>query len=69
MPDSMLWLRKMEPQCPFRSLRQTTIKVSGNWLAKDWTKHRLDSPRVIRPNENTFIYEFGNGTIETNEKS
>lgn len=41
-------------------------KSFGNWLAKDWTKQRLDSPRVVKPNANTFIYEYANGSIETN---
>jgi beta-galactosidase len=54
---------KIEPQ--FFRAPTDNDKSFGNWLAKDWTKHRLDSPRVIRPDENTFIYEFVNGTIET----
>ena len=54
---------KIEPQ--FFRAPTDNDKSFGNWLAKDWTKHRLDSPRVIRPDENTFIYEFVNGTIGT----
>ena len=41
-------------------------KSFGNWLAKDWTKHRLDSPRVSKPDANTILYEYANGSIETN---
>ena len=40
----------------------------GNWLAKDWTKNRLDSPRVVRPDVDTYICEYANGSIETRVK-
>ena len=40
----------------------------GNWLAKDWTRNRLDSPRVVRPDSNTTVYEYANGSIVTTTK-
>ena len=40
-------------------------KSFGNWLAKDWTKHRLDSPRVSKPDAQTVVYEYASGTIVT----
>ena len=44
-------------------------KSFGNWLAKDWTKNRLDSPQVIRPDDATCIYEYTNGSIVTKTKT
>ena len=57
---------QIEPQ--FFRAPTDNDKSFGNWLAKDWTKHRIDSPRVIRPDNNTYIYEYAYGSIETKSK-
>ena len=40
----------------------------GNWLAKDWTRNRLDSPRVVRPDRHTVVCEYAEGSIVTKFK-
>ena len=35
----------------------------GNWLAKDWTAHRLDSPRVVVRSDSVTEYLFKAGSI------
>lgn len=35
----------------------------GNWLAKDWTTHRLDSPRVVVRSDSVTEYLFKAGSI------
>ena len=37
----------------------------GNWIAKEWTKNRLDSPEVTRPDDHTFVCRYAHGTITT----
>ena len=36
----------------------------GNWLAKDWSKQRLDSATVVDIDGNTKEYIFNNGTVD-----
>ena len=35
----------------------------GNWLAKDWKQHRLDSPEVVRIDSATEEYRYAEGSI------
>lgn len=38
-------------------------KSFGNWVAKDWTKNRIDSPMVVRIDDRTEEYKFVSGSI------
>lgn len=35
----------------------------GNWLAKDWTTNRLDSPRVVVRSDSVTEYQYAAGSI------
>lgn len=35
----------------------------GNWLAKDWKTHRLDSPTVVRRADGVLEYRYAQGSI------
>ena len=35
----------------------------GNWLAKDWKNHRLDSPTVVRRSDDVVEYQYAQGSI------
>ena len=38
-------------------------KSFGNWLAKDWAKHRLDAAEACPVDDETTEYRFANGSI------
>ena len=38
-------------------------KSFGNWLAKDWTKNRIDTPTVVRIDDRTSEYKFVSGSV------
>ena len=35
----------------------------GNWLAKDWRTHRLDSPKVVNVSDSVAEYHYAHGSI------
>jgi len=35
----------------------------GNWLAKDWRTHRLDSPKVVNVSDSVTEYRYAHGSI------
>ena len=40
-------------------------KGFGNWLARNWSENHLDSPRIVRPDDSTWVYEYAHGSIVT----